>query len=77
MRGVNVPASMLDLTQDELEAMPTIHNGQFGNLKIEEGSFRLWHSRMTRADGAKFNHAAEIEFFDGNRWEEVHSYQPR
>ena len=34
-------------TVDELAAMPTIESGHFDNLKIEDGDYRVWLSRLT------------------------------
>ena len=34
-----------------LEDMPTIHSGQYADLKIDTGTKRVWLSRMTAADG--------------------------
>lgn len=72
----HIPKEYLGLTQVELEAMETIHSGQYGNLKIDDGEHRVWHSRMTRADGARFNYACEIEELKNGCWITVLEYQP-
>ena len=36
---------------EDIVAMPTIHQGQYANLKYDDGNLRIWHSRMTIADG--------------------------
>ena len=54
---------------DELDAMSTLGVGQFSNRKIDTGQIRVWLSRMTQLDGARFNHAVEVEIYyppDGN-----------
>jgi len=38
-------------TQQELAAMPTLHQGHFANLKVDTGEIRIWLSRCTIADG--------------------------
>jgi hypothetical protein len=46
-------------------ALPTIESGHFGNLKLAwstaDSEYRLWVSRMTREDGARFDRAIEVE----------------
>lgn len=36
-----------------LESMPTIHQGQFDNLKYDNGTYRIWLSRATMEDRGK------------------------
>ena len=36
---------------DELEEMPTIRQGHFGNLKAEDEHYRVWMARGGKADG--------------------------
>ena len=48
-----------------IAALPTIEAGQFGNLKLAwtdvRGDYRVWVSRMTCEDGARFDRAIEVE----------------
>jgi hypothetical protein len=57
---------------DELEAMPTLSEGQADDQKYEgeddEGRFRVWLSRCTAADGEPFDNKVTIERYDGRRW---------
>lgn len=45
----------------ELEALPTLHEGQYDDLKVEEGTIRVWLSRMTVGDGAPCNNQVTVE----------------
>lgn len=46
-------------------ALPAIESGHFGNLKLawetEQSEYRVWVSRMTKEDGARYDHAIEVE----------------
>ena len=52
--------------------MPTLHCGQYANLKIDTGRERVWISRMTQADGE--SHAIQHEELVDGRWVETDSY---
>lgn len=62
-------------TADELADMffssPTIHVGQYDNLKHQDPKVRVWVSRMAKEDGMPFDNAVTIETYDGNRWNEA------
>lgn len=62
-------------TARELEAMPTLHVGQFDDLKIEAPGLRVWLSRMTRADGAQHRCGVCIEVLRDGRWEVGQEYE--
>jgi hypothetical protein len=70
------PKKLFRYTKSELEAMPTISQGQVENLKVEgevEGiPTRWWLTRMTVEDGEK--HAVHVEQLIDGRWQEVHTY---
>ena len=53
-------------TYDELERMPTIHSGQYADLKIDTGDLRIWVSRMTIADGEL--DPVQVERLEDGRW---------
>jgi len=36
---------------EQIQSMPTIHQGHYDNLKAETTTTRLWLSRLTVADG--------------------------
>jgi len=58
-----------NLTMADLTAMPTIHQGQYANLKADTGTMRLWLSRMTAEDGE--TQPVQIEALIGGRWVDV------
>lgn len=69
-------ATKYTYTLDELEAMPTISQGQADDLKIDSDGERVWLSRLTTADGADVDHEVTHEKYniDRGRWEESHTY---
>jgi hypothetical protein len=56
-----------NITEAELEALPTISKGHFDDLKIETGNIRVWLSRMTKEDGHFGRNISYEKFFCG-RW---------
>ena len=56
--GCATMASLLDRISDpgddieELASSPTLHSGQFDKLKYDDGTYRIWLSRTSRADWA-------------------------
>lgn len=61
-------------TKEELKAMPTIHSGQYDNLKIETPTMRVWLSRMTVADGMPYNNQVTVEKLIDGCWVTVEEY---
>lgn len=59
----------------EIEAFPTLHSGQFANLKVDTGQVRVWLSRMTIADGEKCNNLVSVEVLFEGRWETTEEYE--
>lgn len=59
---------------EEIEEMPVLHQGQFDNLLLESDEYRLWHSRMTEADGATPNQIT-IEQHTPRGWKIYAKYQ--
>ena len=59
-------------TATELDAMPTISEGHFANLKHDDGKIRYWLSRMTVEDGE--TSAVYVEKLTDGRWSDVHQY---
>lgn len=53
----------------DLDAMPTLHQGQYADLKIDTGTMRVWRSRMRISDGESF--PVQIERLVNGRWEDV------
>lgn len=72
------PATVSSLeryTPEELAEMPTLKSGHWANLKVVDGKFRWWVSRMTLADGE--THAISVEeLLPRQGWQEVHKYGP-
>lgn len=66
--------NIYNLTLEQLDEMPTLHQGQFDNLKFEDNRTRVWLSRMSIDDGMPANHIVTIEHLVGGYWEQVHSY---
>lgn len=66
----------------ELEAMPTIMEGQFDDLKIEEidgdSKVRVWLSRMTKEDGMPYDNQVTVEVYGppDYKWQNVDQYEP-
>ena len=58
-----------------LELQPTLHQGHFDNLKVDENGLRVWLSRMTVADGMPYNNEVTIEQYVNNNWQEVIRFQ--
>jgi hypothetical protein len=65
---------MKKYTLRELQAMETISQGHFSNLKIETENTRVWLSRMTKEDGAKANNMVEVEKLINGNWVTVKEY---
>jgi hypothetical protein len=61
---------------DELEAMPTIRQGHFDDLKVESDDTRVWFSRMTVADGMEYNNQVQVYKLNKNHdWKLVQEYE--
>jgi hypothetical protein len=54
---------VLEFTVAEINEMIPIRGGHFSNLVFDDGQYRIWVSRMTKADGAPFDDAIEVEGF--------------
>ncbi len=54
------------LTIAQLEAMPTISQGHFDNLKVDTGVRRVWLTRMTAEDGHTGSRRNDEVMFRGN-----------
>lgn len=64
-------------TLDEIEAMPTIHSGQYDNLKIDDGQTRVWLSRLSIEDGMPYNNEVTVERLVDGRWTKAETYEAR
>lgn len=59
----------------ELQAMPTIEQGHFDNLKVQTDTTKVWLSRCTVADGEPYNNKVTIEKLVRGAWTDVETYQ--
>jgi len=74
MEGAVSPGEVYTLA--ELEAMPTITQGQADDLKVDEGDgIRIWLSRCGVEDGEPCNNKVTIEELQGGSWVEVGWYE--
>jgi hypothetical protein len=53
---------------DELEALPTIAQGQADNLKIDTGIERIWLCRCGVEDGMPYDNAVTLERLEDGAW---------
>ena len=59
---------MYGYTTEYLETLPTIEQGQDANLKVKEDGRKVWLSRLTREDGAEYDHEVTVEVLQDGRW---------
>ena len=57
---------MPTLTTGEIIDLPTLHSGQYADLKIDTGFVRVWASRCTIADGE--TEPIQLEELIDGRW---------
>lgn len=62
-------------TLAELQDMPVISQGQFDNLLVDDGLFRVWLSRMTVEDGMPYNNQVTVEAMIDGVWSTVEQYE--
>jgi len=62
-------------TLAELEAMPTLHSGQYDNLKIETADTRVWLARIGAADGMPYDNGVTVETLTDGRWVTTETYE--
>lgn len=60
-----------------LKGLKTISESQADDLKIERNGFRVWLSRMSKADGMPYNNQVTIEEYKNGRWIDTAHYQAR
>lgn len=74
MEGAVAPGEVYSL--DELEALPTLSQGQADDLKVDDGDgIRIWLSRVGIADGERCDNLVTIEEYRDRRWVEVGWYE--
>jgi hypothetical protein len=65
----------MKLTLSELRNLPTLHSGQFSDLKIETDDTRVWLSRSTTEDGELYDNKVTIKHFDDGNLTATEEYQ--
>jgi hypothetical protein len=73
MKGSVAPGEVYSL--EELEAIPTLSQGQADDLKIDSGTVRIWLSRCGVEDGEPCDNKVTIEEYVDGRWVEVGWYE--
>lgn len=58
----------------ELEEQPRLAQGQFEDLRYDDGEIRFWTCRCDTSDGARFDHQVSIEALRDGRWVTVGTY---
>lgn len=71
---------MKRFTLEQLEKMPTLHQGHTDNLKWESNDkkqVRVWLSRMTKEDGMPYDNQVIVEQYNqkSGRWEVIDEYE--
>jgi len=61
-------------TRAELESLPTLAVGQADNLKIDDGSTRVWLCRCGIADGMALDALVTVERLTESGWVTVDEY---
>jgi hypothetical protein len=64
-------------TLAQIEAMPTISQGHFDNIKFDDGKTRVCLSRMTVADGMPYNNQVTIEQLKDGNWITTDEYEAK
>lgn len=62
-------------TATELRKLPTLAVGQADNLKIDDGTTRVWLCRCGRDDGMPYDNQITVEKLIDGRWETVETYE--
>jgi hypothetical protein len=57
-----------------LESLPTLHQGQADDCKLDDGETRIWLSRCTVEDGEPYNNKVTVERLVDGRWVETETY---
>lgn len=61
----------------ELDALPTLHQGQADDCKIETDTERVWLSRCTTGDGEPWDNKVTVERLVAGSWIEVELWAAR
>lgn len=66
-----------ELPLRELDALPTLAQGQADDLKIESDTERVWLARTGVEDGEPWNHKVTVERRIAGSWIEVERWEAR
>lgn len=72
---VDIPDEYIDLALSDLEEMETIIEGYADDLKIDDGTFKVWLCRVGIDDGMPYDNAVTIETVVEGKWIEVLMYE--
>lgn len=61
-------------TLADLNRMSVVSEGHSGNLMVDTGKTRVWLSRLTKEDGAKFDHEVSVETLGPKGWRTITTY---
>lgn len=67
MDDLSYPLAM-DMSKEQLMALPTLSESQMDDLKFDDGRHRIWVSRMTVEDGAPEDNQVSFETLQNGRW---------
>lgn len=59
----------------QIQDLPTISEGHTDDLKFDDGTTRVWLSRLTVEDGAELDNEVTVERSIGGRMEPIDVYQ--
>lgn len=62
-------------TLAEIEAMPTLRQGHYDNLKIDTGNIHVWLSRVGVKDGMPYNNQVTVHSLTDGIWKPVEEYE--
>jgi hypothetical protein len=66
-----------ELSLQELEALPTLIEGQADDCKIQTDTERVWLSRCTEADGEPWDNKVTVERYIAGSWVEVEWWEAK
>lgn len=61
-------------TADEIRDLPTLSQGQSDNLKLDDGTTRVWLCRCGVEDGMPYDDQITVERLTAGRWEIIDTY---
>ena len=55
-------------------ALPTLQAGHCSDLKVDDGRYRVWLSRMDMTDGEPYDNTVYVEELHRGAWQELGHY---